>query len=951
MLAIMGYAFKRVSRSWKLFVALLASVITASSFFAGINISIDNIGFRSLQQQLEQVYADIVVASPNRQILSSQNITDLRGTLLSIKGVKNVDIISKIIFTAMSPKPVRILLPDGSSISLERLVDVVIGVSRGSYIYRHMVFEGEMDLDADEVLVEAKSTLAPKLKVGDVINVTIPIVTSSGTDVEVHCIERSLRVSGYVTIDDPSYLMSLGIYSFPTALAIQPSIARRIDHNIIFINWEETFANILNEAYAYKPSYSPIITYLLVNLDRDSLLNPWDIDGSRSNMDKVVSTLTNTIRTSYGEINLQITNNLGNALRLYEVFSTFMMLQGVILSVPVFFISWYLGLSVSDLSFNIRRREIGLLLSKGFTERHLLGIFLAEASLIGIIGAVMGLILGVAFTPLFSLGQVTGLPILQSDTFFFTIAFSIIITFLSVFQPARKAAKLKPVEALSEYFSVEIPKPHRKIWVWLAFGLGAYKIVMLILGLSLNEILPPASSVLGGRGGFLAAIVLFILRFTDNILLYIAPVLFFWGFTKIFIAQSLSFHEALIKITSPLIKDLRLLAERNMQRNAARVASTAFLLSLIVGYAVSSFGQVATQSDYTRRLIYENVGSDIGVLLNSTDIALFLREKILSGVEGIESVTVEYRGFTGQTALGADDYSSTQLAAINPEEWLKAAYYEDEWFIGGSAEQIIKSLSNNTIILEGRFSDYISIGDNVSIVIGGKNFNLIVAGFYGPSSADISGLPQAQQIRLRLISRSLISERIYTQVKKNVSSRAYLLIKLKPNANVDKVVSEIRSLPGVEWVTSAFEQIKLRSENFLLSGALNISQLGVFFSVIAASIGSALVTLVSLMERRKEITLLMVRGFSPKQVVSILLAESLSTLLLSILVGGFVGYLVHRGNVSSSAVVAGVVTPRIIFPLETIINLIVVFTLLASSTIIPVVIMVTLRSNRLVWRE
>jgi hypothetical protein len=36
MLAITGYAFKRVSRSWKLFVVLLASVITAP-FFAGIN--------------------------------------------------------------------------------------------------------------------------------------------------------------------------------------------------------------------------------------------------------------------------------------------------------------------------------------------------------------------------------------------------------------------------------------------------------------------------------------------------------------------------------------------------------------------------------------------------------------------------------------------------------------------------------------------------------------------------------------------------------------------------------------------------------------------------------------------------------------------------------------------------------------------------------------------------
>ena len=168
--------------------------------------------------------------------------------------------------------------------------------------------------------------------------------------------------------------------------------------------------------------------------------------------------------------------------------------------------------------------------------------------------------------------------------------------------------------------------------------------------------------------------------------------------------------------------------------------------------------------------------------------------------------------------------------------------------------------------------------------------------------------------------------------------------------NGETVAQDIKDLPGVEWVNSAAEQIRLRGENILLSGSLNVSSLGVFFATLAASVGTALVTVVTLLERRKEITLLMVKGLSAKQVILTLLTENLGTLLIAGVMGSFVGYLIDRGNVASSTTATGLVAPRVIFPADALMNLAMIFGLLVVSAVVPVVIMVILKSSKLVWR-
>ncbi len=56
--------------------------------------------------------------------------------------------------------------------------------------------------------------------------------------------------------------------------------------------------------------------------------------------------------------------------------------------------AWYIGSTVSDVSFNLRRREIGLLSTKGLSSGQIQRMFFTEALLIGLVGGLAGVVGG-----------------------------------------------------------------------------------------------------------------------------------------------------------------------------------------------------------------------------------------------------------------------------------------------------------------------------------------------------------------------------------------------------------------------------------------------------------------------------------------------------------------------------------------------------------------------------
>jgi putative ABC transport system permease protein len=104
-----------------------------------------------------------------------------------------------------------------------------------------------------------------------------------------------------------------------------------------------------------------------------------------------------------------------------------------------------------------RTREIGILKALGMKSRTVLTIFLGESVIIGLIGAVIGIILGwslavvvarVLGSGIFGGGGFTVTPLLTPEVLAGALAFGIGVSVIFALYPAWRASKLKPVEAL-----------------------------------------------------------------------------------------------------------------------------------------------------------------------------------------------------------------------------------------------------------------------------------------------------------------------------------------------------------------------------------------------------------------------------------------------------------------------------------------------------------------------
>ena len=108
-----------------------------------------------------------------------------------------------------------------------------------------------------------------------------------------------------------------------------------------------------------------------------------------------------------------------------------------------------------------RKRDIGILKAIGAKNKSIFNIFLLESTTYGIIGGLLGLAIGIAFSyfasPLITQNEFTiffrGLPELGLSNIGLitlqTLGISVGASVLSGLYAARKASKLTPVEAIS----------------------------------------------------------------------------------------------------------------------------------------------------------------------------------------------------------------------------------------------------------------------------------------------------------------------------------------------------------------------------------------------------------------------------------------------------------------------------------------------------------------------
>ncbi|MCH2114472.1 MAG: FtsX-like permease family protein [Pirellulales bacterium] len=145
-------------------------------------------------------------------------------------------------------------------------------------------------------------------------------------------------------------------------------------------------------------------------------------------------------------------------------------METAVLNVLLFMIIAVAGFGILAIFYMIvveKTRDIGILKSLGASGRGVMGIFLGYGLSLGIVGAGVGMLMGLAFVANINeiadlLGRITGQPVFDPSVYYFskiptivspvTVAWicvgAILIAVLASVMPARRAAHLHPVRAL-----------------------------------------------------------------------------------------------------------------------------------------------------------------------------------------------------------------------------------------------------------------------------------------------------------------------------------------------------------------------------------------------------------------------------------------------------------------------------------------------------------------------
>lgn len=763
------------------------------------------------------------------------------------------------------------------------------GVQLNSTVYDGMqLVSGNLTLGANETIIVSTSALVADYPVGS--NYSLAVGIFQPLDVLEY--NLSLQVVGHVELTTKArdtLLSGFFYWGFDYESWIESHVT------IFIVDVESTFLPILDYAQTVTDAeFIGLDSRIHIYIDRARLINPYNIQTSIQNLNQLGYQIQNRLWIQYEGY---IDNSIALSLQFFSGASEAFRLTFLQVAIPVFFIALYMGVTLNDVSYSIRRREVGLLLTKGVTRGSITGLFVWEALLIGIIAGILGIGLAFLFIPFF-IYTVTWQTILFTglgmDTIFLTLMFSVILAVITSYLPAKKAAEIPTAEAIREYTLAGEPTGYNRLAAWSLLILGSYKLVIWLLGINVAEL----AIQLIFSNPILGSLSIYWLLF-DSVMNFWAPLFFLWGLTTIIVKGWKGFYRSLQGFISRILGDLGGLASHNIQRRPGRTVAIIFMTALLVGYGVQTIGVLSSNQDLAIREAYTAVGADLNVLVNTpTNVTDLL--PIIRGLEGVREAASQYT-FDISTVS-----SSISVRAINVSEWVNVAYYEYSWFSGVPVSVALAELENNneSIILERIEAVLldVDIGDilNVQFMGGGAYNALTIKGFFGPEPRIIQnpfgGTSIEAESTWSYVSTDLMWDHIL-----ELEPRGYILVALESPEYNEEVKQGIEALGEVLEVKSALTRIEEYNADVLRSSTTNMMQMGVFFSFGLASIGTLVIIYLTLRERRTTTALMSARGMTYNQTVVILMAETLTMMIFAILIGFTVGLIIYYGLISGGA--------------------------------------------------
>jgi ABC-type antimicrobial peptide transport system permease subunit len=691
----------------------------------------------------------------------------------------------------------------------------------------------------------------------------------------------------------------------------------------------ETHAQVLQQVPEdYIEDWS-VYYELFIWMDRDEIIDYGNLQKTESNIKNLETELDFNI--GYG-----VKLSSGQILDILEeqeewLFSS--MVTFLAFSLPVMALGIYLGAVSIDLGLEERKREIGLLKSRGASNSQILGYLLIEAVILGIIAGILGVLLGIICSKIFlvvffaqesySLAEIFIEFYIPFETILIGIGLGIAFLLIASYRSIKKISKLSIIDC----FARQALKIDENEYKWgrdlILLWVGIFTFIMMIM---LNP------SDLNYEMGILEGILLFIFMTLTIILLPLFPFIIIISITRLITKKGTKVYDYISRVTKYLTKDLWYLINKNITRNPHRAIGITTIIALSLAFGIFISTTIDITDAYNKRVVEAEVGADIRI---DTDIYYnpynydpdldefiedesmddyqqdrYLQREIynisnnLKKVEGVDETTevFEYDNFY---VIFTKEENYPSLYVINISTYYNTVKPDNYFFLGETPKNVLSKLKDeNSILIDDYFAEEegYSIGDSIKTGIPGHMLNLKIVGIVRV----LPGVPNEIETDYRdsynfyidinsklgrLLEGKYGNQRFLIKVKQNydhyeVLENIFLDVFYYSNNNISYYVEDVTVRE------KELDLIENDPEDNSINAFLKTEYI---FTIMIITIGLGLLLYVAGMERKQEMGSILARGASRKQIRHLYFGEGITTLILGSILGIITGFLASLG--------------------------------------------------------
>jgi len=583
-------------------------------------------------------------------------------------------------------------------------------------------------------------------------------------------------------------------------------------------------------------------------LSRIDLLIPDEVS------DRAIAIVQRALPNARVERPARRNERVGKMLRAFRI--NLFALSGVALLVGVFLV--YNTVLISILR---RRGEVGILKTLGTGSGQILLAFLAEGTLFGLVGSVLGIALGylLAYGTLDLIGRtinalyVSSAPseiVLRPLLVIVAMLIGTLVSIASSIQPAIEAARIRPSALIRTGLYQRIPR--RKTIAFALAGAGLF-----VLG-ALITFIPPVDGI--PVGGYVA--VIFVVA----------------GFACITPLATLLISAVLRPPLEKMFGMTGKLAALSLPASLRRVAVAAAALSIATGMMIAVSLMIGSFRETVNVWVQQTVQSDLWIRpargLASNPSAVFPA-----------SISDDLRGLPFVLSFDRIRVRET----IYRDSLIQVGGGDFDVAVSFAAMPMVEPRSQKAAIAEAIKSGGVLISESMSIKFG----------LHRGDTIELPARGSPARFIIRGVYRDYSNDRGVVIMNRPDYIRAYgddsintIAIFLREGVDPARARFAIERALGKKYRVFAFTNASIRTEvmkifdqTFLITYAL----LGV--SIVVAVLGIINTLSALILERRREIALLKVLGMSQGQVRLMIILESAILGIVSTILGLASGYL------------------------------------------------------------